>query len=269
MKSAVIKPPDYHMHTPLCGHASGTPEEYVEAAVRAGIKTVCFTDHAPAPDNYDPENRMTLDKWPDYLAMVRKAADSAPITVLTGTEADYYEPVSDFLARWLPEQPLDYVLGSVHYLQDWGVDDPACQVKWETSDLEDVWRKYYSLIGKLADTGLFDAIGHLDLPKKFGHRPPAESIPGIVGPALDRIKAAGMAIELNTSGLRRPCREIYPSLTILKMAREKNIPITFGSDAHTPTDVGSCFDQAVALARSAGYTSRVEYRKRRASSVPL
>jgi histidinol-phosphatase (PHP family) len=90
-----------------------------------------------------------------------------------------------------------------------------------------------------------------------------------VQPALDRIAAAGMGIELNMSGLVRPCQEIYPSPLILNLARERGIPISFGSDAHGPQDVGRYFDQALKLAKDAGYTHCLRMRGRKKELVPL
>jgi histidinol-phosphatase (PHP family) len=72
---------------------------------------------------------------------------------------------------------------------------------------------------------------------------------------LETVKAHDVAIELNTAGLRKECREIYPSRHYLEMAHEIGVAITFGSDAHAPNEVGADFDQAIELAKSVGYRS--------------
>jgi histidinol-phosphatase (PHP family) len=71
---------------------------------------------------------------------------------------------------------------------------------------------------------------------------------------LDRAARTNVAVELNTAGLRKDCREIYPSRAFLELAARRKIPITFGSDAHAPAEVGSDFAAALDLARSVGYT---------------
>jgi histidinol phosphatase-like PHP family hydrolase len=38
---------DYHVHTYLCDHASGTPGDYIEKALEAGLFEIGFSDHAP------------------------------------------------------------------------------------------------------------------------------------------------------------------------------------------------------------------------------
>ncbi len=265
---------DYHMHTKLCHHAQGEAAAYYARAVELGLPEMCFTDHVPSPDSYDSVNRMQLDQFPLYREMIAEVArtsrpesPAAPAgaskpTVLFGIEADYYEGCERFLNEWIPRQEFDLVLGSVHYINNWGFDNPEERHVWDSVDIRNTWQTYFKLIGRLADSRVADVIGHIDLPKKFGHRPTDRDLKEIAQPALDRIAAAGMAIEINTSGLRRPVHEIYPSTLLLSLARERNIPICFGSDAHSPNEVGIQFDAALALARSVGYTHAVQYRRR-------
>jgi histidinol-phosphatase (PHP family) len=99
---------------------------------------------------------------------------------------------------------------------------------------------------------LFDIIGHADLPKKFGHRP-ARDCSGLEEPFLRAARAHQCAVELNTAGLRKECREIYPGRELLQRAFQQGVPITFGSDAHAPEEVGMNFAEAVQLARETGY----------------
>lgn len=260
---------DYHIHTPLCKHAGGKPEEYLSRAQSLGLTEICFTDHAPAPDGYDPSNRMEIDQFSQYRDIFSEISSKATIPVLFGIEADYYRGEAGFLEKWLKEQSFDYVLGSVHYVRLWEIDNPEKISVWKSADVNAVWTEYFSLIGELAETGLFDAVAHLDLPKKFGYRPPDSSVPAIVTPALDKIAKAGMAIEINTSGLRRPVHEIYPSPEIMKLAFERNIPVLFGSDSHLPRDVGADFVRAIQLAKDAGYKEYLTYRQRMPTAVPM
>lgn len=260
---------DYHIHTSLCKHAEGTPVEYAKVAVARGLSEICFTDHAPTPHGYDPRNRMELDQFPEYMQMVKEAREGAPIEVLIGIEADYYEGCDDYLSNWLESHNFDLVIGSVHYIGGWGFDDPSQKEAWKRADVSSVWKDYFSLVARFARTGLPDAIAHLDLPKKFGYIPAENELVDSAGPALDAIKRAGIAIEINTGGLRKPVKEMYPSPLLLKMANEKEIPICFGSDAHAPDQVGADFDKALCLARECGYTTCVRYRGRNQETVPL
>ena len=249
--------PDYHLHTVLCKHAKGDIADYRTAAKKNGITEICFSDHCPNPDGYDPDHRMGMKQFETYRDMVSRLQDSEFLTVLFGIEADYYEGCEVFLREWLPSQGFDYVIGSVHYIEGWGFDNPSQRHVWDSVDVTATWQKYFELVGRLADSRLFDAVGHLDLPKKFGFRPP------------DKDAGADMGMELNTSGLRRPVGEIYPSPLIVSMAHEREIPICFGSDAHAPDEIGAGFGLALNLAKEAGYTQYFRIRGRTKELVAL
>jgi histidinol-phosphatase (PHP family) len=265
-----ISLPDYHIHTPLCKHAEGAPELYRAEAGRTGLPEICFSDHAPSVDGYDREHRMALSQFDEYIKMVSKVSQGDGPRVMLGIEADYYRGCEDFLSQWLPSQDFDLVIGSVHFIDAWGFDNPHERHIWDSVDIRETWQRYFKLLERLADTRLYDVVGHMDIPKKFGHRPTDKDITEMVQPALDRIAEAGMGIELNTAGLRKPVGEIYPSALILSIARERGIPICFGSDAHKPEEVGFGFKEALELARSVGYTEHftVQKRKKKMKSLP-
>lgn len=260
---------DYHLHTPLCGHAIGRPEEYVQRAVGLELLEVGFSCHSPMPPGYDPANRMRPERFPDYLEIVRRCRENFPgFPVKLGLEADFHPGTEDYVRSVLTMAEFDYVIGSVHYLGSWGFDNPDQAAGFGTRDLYEIYSDYYRALAGLARSGLCDIVGHPDLIKKFGHRPPRDTA-GLETRALEEVARAGLALEVNTSGLRRPVTEIYPSLRILRTAREMGIGIVFGSDAHEPGHVGYAFDRAAALARQAGYTRFRRYSRRRYEELPL
>ena len=262
--------PDYHIHTPLCKHAEGKMEDFFQAARQMNLPEICFTDHVPNPDNYDSQHRMSIGEFDLYRETVLAlAASSAAPAVLFGVEADYYNGCERFLRKWLPRHKFDLVIGSIHYINNWGFDNPDEREVWDNVDVAGTWREYFDLVGRLADTHLFDVVGHLDLPKKFGYTPGEHAIREMAGPAMKKIAVAQMAIEINTSGLRKPVREIYPSILLLKMAREHGIPVCFGSDAHKPDEVGYEFAPALEWAGKAGYSEAVRFSARHKKSYPL
>ena len=247
-----ILPPDYHTHTFLCKHAEGAPVDYAFHGVRRRLPALAATDHCPMPGGYDPEHRMGIDFFPEYVRLVETAREVSPIPILFGIEVDYVPEYAEEVKDWVQQQGFDLVLGSVHFLDYWAFDDPAQRYLWESADVAGVWRRYFGMIRRMVEIGLCTVVAHLDLPKKFGRRPPPRLQKEIVLPVLDVIADRGLAIEINTSGLFHPVGEIYPSPEILCWAAERNIPVTFGSDAHTPERVGSAFDLAVRLARECG-----------------
>ena len=132
-----------------------------------------------------------------------------------------------------------------------------------------MWSVYFQRMILLAESGLYDICAHFDLVKRRGVRPPDEVILKLARPALDAVAEAGMAIELNTSGKNHGAEEIYPSAMILDEMKQRDIPITFGSDAHSPDQVGQFFDESLAMARAGGYTHRASFRKRKMTLVPI
>jgi histidinol-phosphatase (PHP family) len=261
--------PDYHLHTPLCKHAAGEPEAYADRAIARGIPEIAFTDHVPMPAWYDPENRMTEPEFPRYRALVdrvRKARPNFPIRF--GVEADFVPGTEDYLAGFLATHPLDYVLGSIHFLGDFGFDNEKYAEEWSRRDVLAAWQDYFRLVQLLAKSRLFDALAHPDLVKKFGHVPEGDLSP-MFREALACVKEHGLALEVNTAGLRRPCREIYPSRRLLEIAIDLGIPAVTGSDAHAPSEVGAGFEAAEALLRDVGYREASRFEKRRRIPFPL
>jgi len=267
--SGALRPPDYHTHTVLCKHATGTPQAFREQAKALGLAELCFTDHCPEPSGYDLKHRMKIEELPQYYELVQPLQDGHNPPVLLGLEADYFPGCESFLTSFLPNQPLDLVMGSVHYIKEWGFDNPNYIKTWESVDLKGVWMEYFKLIKQLVDTNLFDVISHFDLPKKFGHRLKDRDAKELVQPVLDHIAKKEMAFEINTSGWRRDVAEAYPSALILSLAAEREIPITFGSDAHSPEEVGYHFTEALALARETGCKESLQFKNRIATRVPL
>ena len=242
---------DSHLHTPLCGHATGSPREYAQAALEAGLAGVCFTDHMPMPAWYDAPWRMRLDQLAEYVDTVREvqAEYSGRLTVRLGLEADFHPGTERFVERVLGAHDWDYVIGSIHYIGAWGFDNPEFVAEYEDRDPGELYAQYAALVEGAARSSLFDSIGHLDLPKKFGHRAPHDSA---LLRALDGVAEHGLALDFNTAGWRKPVAEAYPSPALTRAAAERGIPFVLGSDAHKPEEVGFRFGDALAQIGEAG-----------------
>jgi histidinol-phosphatase (PHP family) len=256
-------PVDYHMHTPLCRHAVGEPTEYAAQAGRLGLEEIGFSDHSPmARDDFD-DWRMRLDQLDEYVEKVRHAQRDHPtLTIRLALEVDYLPGHEDWIRDLAARHEWDYFIGSVHYVTDtWDLDNPTRLSEWRRRDPDEVWSQYIGRLTMAAESGLFDIIGHADLCKKFCFYPKEDCLP-LFDRFLDAARQGGTAIELNTAGLRKDCREIYPSAAILRLARLKGVPITFGSDAHAPQEVGLDLAQAVRLARSSGFTHYCRFSRR-------
>jgi histidinol-phosphatase (PHP family) len=243
---------DYHTHTYRCGHATGRAAEYVAAARAIGLGGIGISDHLPLLPHPDPGMNMPPSELDDYVAEVQELKATHPGYVLLGIEADFLPGSFSELKSLLEAYPFDYVIGSVHYLESWGFDSPHQLEEWDRRQIDDVYREYFGLLEEVAASGLFTILGHLDLVKKFGHRPSA-SVLEMTRRLVGTVARSGLMVELNTAGLRRPVEEIYPEISLLRELRGARVPICFGSDAHAPGEVGAGFREAVALARAAGY----------------
>lgn len=258
-------PPDYHMHTPLCRHAVGAPAEYAARAVAAGLGEIGFSDHAPMPrDDFDCW-RMKLEELDLYVAQVEETRRAFPsLRIRLALEVDYLPGCEDWIRQLAARHPWDYLIGSVHYLSAWwAIDSPFQMSEWRTRDPFEVWSAYFDLLARAAASGLFDIIGHADLCKKFCFYPKQDCEP-LYARFVAAAAGSGVAMEINTAGLRKDCRELYPGPQLLGMAVRAGVPLTFGSDAHAPEEVGLNFGEAVAAARAAGAASHARFEGRRA-----
>ena len=263
-------PPDYHMHTPLCRHAVGEPTELAARAVALGLKEIGFTDHSPMPrDDFD-EWRMKASELSAYVAKVEQARRDHPgLIIKLALEVDYLPGGEDWIRELSTRYPWDYFIGAVHYISDsWEIDNPAKISRWKDRDPFEVWTVYFERLTMAAESGLFDIIAHADLPKKFGFYPKQDCTP-LFTRFLKSARRKGVALELNTAGLRKDCREIYPSPQIVNLAAQSGVPITFASDAHAPGEVGMNFTEAIDLARGAGYTHWCRFTGRQRQEVKI
>ena len=251
---------DSHMHTPLCKHATGTPAEYVQAAKNAGLQGMVMTDHNPMPAWFDAEVRMSAEQLPFYQVMLEKTrAEAGDFYVGIGLEADFHPGTEYFVKKQLEAYAYDYVIGSVHFIGAWPFDHPHFTAEYEGRDLRGIYVEYFKLIVAAAKSGLYHSIGHLDLPKKFGHVPQGGYL-DLAEEALRVIAGEGLALDVNTAGWRKPINELYPSAEVLARANQLGIPVVLGSDAHQPSEVGHRFAEAAVLLKSIGYSQAVVFK---------
>lgn len=258
---------DYHTHTARCGHAEGCMEAYVEAAIAAGLKEYGFSDHIPMywlPEaQRDPGVAMPMHELEDYVTDVLRLRDRYPeIPIRLGVEADFIPGWEAELVRVLEPYPWDYVIGSVHFIGDWACDDPARTERYAEWDISELYAKFFALELMAARSGLFDILAHIDLIKKFGHRPSSD-LGRLYADVAEGIAQAGVAIELSTAGLRKPVKEVYPNPALLTECCRRGVPIVISSDAHAPAEVAWGFADAAAVARESGFTHVARYEKRK------
>jgi len=258
---------DYHIHTKKCHHAFGEMEDYVRVAVSKGFEEIGFSDHAPALGGYDPAHRMDISQFSEYVHAVQKIQQQFPqINIRLGIETDFYKGFEPFLEWLLKEFPVEYVIGSVHFIDHIPIFHTD-QAGFSSHEKINLVRKYFTLLKRGVGSGLVDIVGHLDLVKWLFPDTREE----IINEGLDLLKVIaelGIVLELNTSGLRKQPGEMYPSSDLLNAALDLGIPICLGSDAHRPGEVGANFKEASMQLQSAKSLCSTTLRKGLQGFIP-
>jgi histidinol-phosphatase (PHP family) len=264
------------MHTPLCGHAVGSPTDYVDTAARNGVDLITFTCHIPMREDRFSQTgiRMRREEIPAYREMVREAAahgESLGVEVLYGIEAEIHpdRAAMEDMQHVIDDGEFDFVLGSLHHMlpafRHWLAD------KGYYSDTDKI-RAYFDCLAEGAASGRYDSLSHPDVIRVYStldgsfvpedHREVIESF-------LDVVAASGTCLEINTSGLIKGDFIAHPDPLIMKWALGRGIAFTFGSDSHSPDRVGHWFDEAVASFGSMGLDRLQYFRKREARTLAL
>ncbi len=237
---------DYHSHPQ--GHrvqpySQALLQPWADSARAIGLRDFAFTDHDRYHEgvNFDEIDRLR-EKNPNLKIRAGIELDNDPVHSAAGR-------------KWVEQnwQKLDFVLGSVHFLEQDSMFDsiPSGASQFEGQDIDAIYADYLERVREIAATGLVDCLAHLDLIKIHGHRPHG-SIESLVGETLDFIKARDLAIELSTAGWRKPVNEVYPSDQIIRLAMKKGILFTTASDAHSHVQLGENFDRLAEMMREIG-----------------
>jgi histidinol-phosphatase (PHP family) len=234
---------DYHTH-PIGhddeDHSKENLRKFVKSAQKKGIKELGITDHNRYHKDFNFENILAInEEFPE-------------VNLRVGIEMDYTPCHEGEIFDFLNKFDLDYIIGSIHYIDDWMFDHPDYIDEYNSWNIDQLYAKYFSQIAQAAGSGLFDIIGHFDLIKVFDYHP-EEDVLKYAEFALHTIAKHNLCIEVNTNGLNKPVEEIYPSRKILEKAYELGIPVTLGSDAHLPERVGEKLKEAKELLKEIGY----------------
>jgi histidinol-phosphatase (PHP family) len=265
---------DYHSHHVRCGHASGSLEQYVQQGIEIGLDQLGLSDHMPLlhvdPAVYFSGMAMSMDELPRYVeeCLHLKEKYKADIDIRIGLEGDYIEGYEDKIEQIVHAYPWDYVIGSVHFLGEWDISDSRQLHGWEGKRIIDVYEQYYDAVQKAAKTGFYSYMGHLDVIKRFGYKP-EEDVTALERATIDVIRSQDLAIELNASGLRMPCEEMFPSRRVLEYCLEQGVPLTIGSDAHQPVRLSQYLDQAVATLKDIGFVELATFKNRKREMISI
>jgi histidinol-phosphatase (PHP family) len=249
---------DYHIHTKLSDGAN-SHKKMTRTAVKKGFDEIGFSDHFCI--NHDC-------KWAvnsDGIHLLQKSVEEMKkmfgdkIEILFGLEVDYFPGKEKEIREALEPFSFDYVMGSIHFLDDWNYDTDRS--RYDQYDNDFVYNWYFKELQKAASSGLFDVMAHPDLIKKFQIWPNS-SQQELYRETAKVFADAGVAYEVNTSGVDRPCGEFFPGKEFMKALFDAGVPVTMGSDSHNSKQIGRYFDEAVILLKNIGYKNLVRFSRR-------
>ncbi|HDR7792484.1 TPA: histidinol phosphate phosphatase domain-containing protein [Bacillus luti] len=259
---------------------------YLEEAVRKGIKEVGIVDHLyrfyEAKGYYEKYVDISDSKlghiqkeWLDQVRVASlydftKAIEEAKerwskrgITLKLGIEADYFIGGEKELKELMALGNFDYVIGSVHFLDGWGFDNPDTKEYFEEHDLQELYATFFKTVERAVRSELFDIIAHLDNIKVFNYRLDENEQLSYYKKIAHALVETNIATEIN-AGLyyRYPVREMCPSPLYLQVLAQYGVPITISSDAHYPNDLGKYVKDNVQTLRTHGISHIATFTKR-------
>lgn len=255
---------DYHTHS-ILSDGKHSYEEMIRMAISKGLDEIGFSDHVCLKPVDWAISMIDIPVMTEQILDLRlKYQDQ--IKIRYGIEMDYFPGQEIELKELIESIPLDYVIGSVHFIDDWNFDtDKSLYGKWPNDQL---YKDYFELIQQAAASGLFDIIGHLDIIKKFRVYPESNQ-DKLFEDTIKLIKKSNLVVELNTGGVDRPCAEFTPNLKLLEICFRHNVPVTLSSDAHMTIQIARHFGSAIELLKQIGYMEITGFNNRNRSMIRL
>jgi histidinol-phosphatase (PHP family) len=260
---------DYHTHSGFSCDAQATMTEMCRAALELGLEEIGFTEHYDLHPLDPCKGYLRVEAWWEQLESCRSSF-AGSLTVRAGIEISEPHQHQEQVRALLDSHHWDYALGSLHWVGEALIFDPAYFARPE----EETYGAYFAQLLDMVEGGAFDVLAHMDIVKRRGieafgpFRPVAYE--GPIREVLRAVARREMALELNTITLRRPTRELCPSERILAWFREEGgRRVTIGSDAHRPEEIAAGFEEAVRALRRAGFEEITRFESRRPFQSPL
>lgn len=279
---------DYHLHSTCSVDGFSSIADYCQRASERGFVEIGFCEHA----DFDPRDRgCDYFDYADFHHQIecQRERFGHSLAVRAAVEVTYQASREEEIALFLADKHFDYVVGSVHLVEDaasltadWAMISEAerCGRYFAQRTVQAAYRPYFAELRRAAASGLFDLIGHFDLVKRYGVDYYGPFDPAVfadeaafayeIRDILELVVEKGVGLEINTSGLRQPPQETFPGLAVLKCYRQLGGEIlTVGSDAHSAVDLGRGIAHALTLARQAGFRAIALFEGRRLRWVDI
>ena len=236
---------NYHTHTTRCGHAYGSDEEYILAAIKQGVKELGFSDHCPFPNVYQEGIRMDYEQLDEYISSINKLKEKYidQIKIYVGLEAEYYHEIDDYYHKLL--EKIDYLICGQHFALS---EDRQVYVGFGRDD-EKLAEGYTKRVIEAMESGLFKYIAHPDIILR-SYRVEGPFRESIVRRICEAAERTHTPLELNMEGMRKKVEhnnvwtdDYYPLPYFWNIASEYNIDVIIGGDYHNPEDMFLDYDK--------------------------
>ncbi|MBN1308848.1 MAG: histidinol-phosphatase [Chitinispirillaceae bacterium] len=272
---------DYHIHTPYCGHAQGKTIQYIEKAIEAGIDEIGFSDHLGRYYLTHVQRRRYWDWGMDERTILRYCAELAElralfrgrIAVKIGLEIDYVEGAEELLLPLLDHFAFDFYLGSIHCLPRFGWKHLA---DYTVYNEEKVVAEYFRCVRAALQSKRFHSLAHIDFIWRY-LRWPKSSAPALfekeIAAAVQTAVESGTCIEINANGYLwsrlNGSEGADPFVMLLNNIRDRQAPVTIGSDAHEPALVGKSFAEIIPVLHRWGIDRCMTFTECKSREAPL
>lgn len=255
---------DYHVHTSY-SDGKAIPAEYINAAISSGLSEIGFSEHLNLV-NEKQKGCLDISEVHAYITHIKSLRKAEKkIKVRIGLEVDYSPGKEEVIHDFLRKIDLDYVIGSVHYLDNMNIDSrPEYD---EGKNIDDLFQSYFNIVNEAVASRLFDIIGHCDLVRIYNFKPVADPEP-LYRKLARKLSEHDVAFEINTNGKNRLLGDFYPDRRFLGIFKEENVPVCVNSDSHIPARLGQYFDEAYGMLKEAGYKEMAVFSKRERFLVP-
>lgn len=286
---------DYHLH--LWPHEESSVwfkldqiADYCEEAARHGVNELALTEHTHRfvdvasvvgpfwlRFGHEPTSVTMAEYWDfharnsleEYVTLAQRAKDEG-LPVKIGLEVDYYRGQMDDVSALLAQYPFDVLIGSVHWLDTWQLDDIDSEVnmhEWAVRDVDACWRAYADALDELCATRSVDVLAHPDLIKVAGFR--ARRPEEFWDAMAESAARVDVSMECSSAGWKKPVEEQYPAEGFLDRLVAKGLTFTTASDAHSEARVAERASDLASMLEARGVNEVASYTKRQRQMIPL
>lgn len=266
---------NFHTHSSF-SDGKEAPEAYVKEAIRLGMNTIGFSDHAPMP--FKNTFSIQSGNFLPYCNEIRRLQKeyAGIIGIYLGLEIDFIPGMMEDFAGLIREGNLDYTIGSVHLIGNdqeenlWFTDGPKRETyddglqKFFGGNIRKAVKAFYDQTNQMIESQSFDVIGHFDKVKMHNQNryftEDEKWYSDLIDETLELIRNKQIIVEVNSRGLyKQRSTDFFPSLNILHKMHKMRIPLIISSDAHQPGEIQMLFSEAVQAVKSAGYQSVMRF----------